>query len=365
MSQVGPLAGIPFLILAQPSTTPSHLISAAYASDALHLTLGCQSPLNPSLLNNSEFPACAAMTTGYVFRVENEATVHFLQTIGTTGALTHLKVSKPSNSGFAFIWRLAMVFIFMIGFIDWSNIYQTPLFILRLFPLLAFSTMDHADSVPAFTALTAKLVRFVTLAVYEGLSCTVATTAFRQALLLLLTSRVLFAFVLSKRIEAVWHGAAEPGVNGSLLVLLSRDRWVRMDGAVDDLKAVTSGSWLRPATGAQEVLSQMSCLMAWLAVLVGSTIHSGAEKLVLVAMVLLSHGVVSWRTTRRRVMKEGLVMHDCKIEIDCTRGENGVKKYCRRLDMAEELIKEFGRRDWAEQMGMVKPEDGKSKEVIM
>ena len=33
-------------------------------------------------LNGGEYPACAAMTSGYVFRVENQATVSFLQKVG-------------------------------------------------------------------------------------------------------------------------------------------------------------------------------------------------------------------------------------------------------------------------------------------
>jgi hypothetical protein len=40
-----------------------------------------------------------------------------------------------------------------------------------------------------------------------------------------------------------WKGA-EKGAHGDLLVTLSQDRWVRMQGLVDDLKAETSGQWL-------------------------------------------------------------------------------------------------------------------------
>ena len=33
--------------------------------------------------------------------------------------------------------------------------------------------------------------------------------------------------------------------------------------------------------------------------------------------------------------------------------------------MADELIKEFGRRDWAEQLGLVRPASGKTQNLMM
>lgn len=45
-------------------------------------------------LNQGEYPACAAMTTGYIFRVENQAMVLFLQKVGKTGHLTTLEVEN-------------------------------------------------------------------------------------------------------------------------------------------------------------------------------------------------------------------------------------------------------------------------------
>jgi hypothetical protein len=56
-------------------------------------------------------------------------------------------------------------------------------------------------------------------------------------------------------------GALEPGVNGDLLVLLSQDRWVRIRGLVDDLKAVTSASWLRETTAAESSATTFATLL--------------------------------------------------------------------------------------------------------
>jgi hypothetical protein len=56
-----------------------------------------------------------------------------------------------------------------------------------------------------------------------------------------------------------------------------------------------------------------------------------------------------------------MTLNGRRICVDRRKGDDGtgVKKYKRRLDMAEELIKETGRRDWAEKMGMVKQKPGK------
>ncbi|KMP06765.1 hypothetical protein CIRG_06446 [Coccidioides immitis RMSCC 2394] len=61
-------------------------------------------------LNTGEYPACGALTTGYVFRVENPATVFYLQRVGRTGKLTTLKVTRL-NSAAKWHHRLKSVFI--------------------------------------------------------------------------------------------------------------------------------------------------------------------------------------------------------------------------------------------------------------
>lgn len=61
--------------------------------DPLVLCPGLHKQEDASSLNQGEYPACAALTSGYVFRVENAATVLYLQQIGKTGHLTTLSVS--------------------------------------------------------------------------------------------------------------------------------------------------------------------------------------------------------------------------------------------------------------------------------
>ena len=365
------LSHIPLLMLSSPTTVPLHLVSAALDTDALHLTLGCQGPMAPTLLNNGEFPSCAAMTTGYVFRVENEATVFFLQSIGTTGALTHLKVChiKGAQSSVVVDYvlvglALVSVYYAMVGPLGTRQSSSLPLWppLTLLLSRLMFSS---AGRTPITTALFSTIVNTVIIVLICDDMQERMSKAFQISLLCLFISRLMFAYVLCQRSKPVWHGATEPGVKGSLLVLLSRDRWVRLDGDVDDLKAVTSGSWLQPATVWQESLGQASCLLVWLSVIFALSAET-AEKTLLVLMVLVRHVVTGYYTRRTRLVRDGMTMHERRFEVDEDKGDQGVVKYGRRLEMAEELIKEFARRDWAGQMGMVKPEEGQgNSEVIM
>ena len=66
--------------------------------DVLCMTLGLQAYYD-QLANphSNEYLACAAMTTGYVFRVENVATVAWLQRMGETGAMTTVQVREDSK----------------------------------------------------------------------------------------------------------------------------------------------------------------------------------------------------------------------------------------------------------------------------
>jgi hypothetical protein len=60
--------------------------------DAFVIVPGLHRQQHAMDLSKGEYPACAAMTTGYVFRVENQATVLYLQKVGRTGHLTTLEV---------------------------------------------------------------------------------------------------------------------------------------------------------------------------------------------------------------------------------------------------------------------------------
>lgn len=72
--------------------------------DALLLCPGIHKQQTASELNKSELPPTAALTSGYVFRTENQATVAYLQSVGITGSLVTLLVETEVREGIAKFW---------------------------------------------------------------------------------------------------------------------------------------------------------------------------------------------------------------------------------------------------------------------
>ena len=264
------------------------------------------------------------MTTGYVFRVENEAMVWFLQQVSETGALTHLKVESKEFEprGMEFLYKVGAWNVGLVALVMGGGRYGER-----------GLTREHA-------------------AVVVGCG-------------LLNVARMLSVRCLGGRLEGRgWQGMREEGVKGSLLVLLSRDRWVRLDGMVDDLKAVTGGSWLMEETADETVIGQLTCLLVWLGVIVLCS-ATWLEQVVIVGMAVLNHVVMSWQMRSTRIRRQGMTMNETAVTIDDSKGEDGLRDYERRTEMADELIKEFGRRDWAEQLGLVRPASGKTQNLMM
>lgn len=167
----------------------------------------------------------------------------------------------------------------------------------------------------------------------------------------LLLSRLFSVISIRARTQPSWHGASEPNTKGDLLCLLSADRWIRLTGQVDDLKAITSGSWL--STPTQPVLIDSLDWISRFLVYIAVVILSGAydvEKLLLLGTVFAGHLLLMLENARTKV----LVMNGRVVSL--SKGKDNVKKYARRLDMAEELVREVERTDFAVRLGMINPE---------
>lgn len=131
-----------------------------------------------------------------------------------------------------------------------------------------------------------------------------------------------------------------------------------MQGLVDDLKAVTSGSWLgRPKyPQLMDALDWISRMLVYIAAVVLVS-ASDEEKLMFVLSILLSHVILAYSSSKAT----DLVMNERRIKI--AGGSGGVKKYSRRLELAEELIREMGRSDFAVRLGLINPEQAESSEA--
>ena len=274
-------------------------------------------------LNGGELPPTAALTTGYVFRVENQATVFYLQKMGVPGHLVTLTVeedSKPERTKRSDSKK--------------PRENATPLASLLFF-------------VPVALTVTA-LLFVILLEDWWALA----------VLLTLILSRTLNAIVIKRRSLPGWKGVQEPGVKGDLLILLSQDRWIRLQGPVDALKAVTAGQWLRDPTFVESSLTAIATLLIYATAAITSN-ASQAGEIVIAALLLVSVGLVALSNEAQAELR----MHGCTVK-----GDGGPpKKYARRLDLADELIRYTGRDDWAIRLGMInqKADGGDTVKVFL
>ncbi|MCJ1433989.1 hypothetical protein MMC27_003354 [Xylographa pallens] len=260
-------------------------------------------------VNGSELPAVAALTSGYVFRVENPATVLFLQKIGKTGHLVNAEVSHVP--GIKAAWT-------ELQSAWWA---PNPSFI-------------SSASYLAIVALTMGTIVFVTL---SG-----DWWAF-AILSILMLSRICNIIIVRRRSQVGWKGAPEPGVKGDLLILLSQDRWIRLKGDVDDLKAVISGQWMREMTFGEHSMTVTATMLVY----IDAALASNAQQIgqiALMVLLLLSAGLLSFSNDRIETFQ----MFGRSIK-----AVGQAKAYKRRRDLADELIGETGREDWAIRLGMI------------
>lgn len=283
------------------------VLRGASIHDVAVLCPGLHRQLEASRFNAGEFPACAAMTTGYVFRVENPATVAYLQRIGRTGHLTTLTVSsttrQPSRG-------------------DASSVSQI------------IATVSYSAATALTVTVTAALIRM-----QDWWAVSVV--------LILCAVRLINMTIIQRLTKSGWHGANEPGQSSDLLVLLSYDRWIRIQGMTDDVKAVTSGRWLRDPSALEGSFTAFATLLTYVdAALAVNASHNG--KLLLLLLFLGSAALVGLAN----LFTNSITMNGRTIEVHV-----GHKAYKRRRDLAEEMIAYHGRDDWAVAMGMVVPKD--------
>ncbi|KAF2806087.1 uncharacterized protein BDZ99DRAFT_510967 [Mytilinidion resinicola] len=282
-----PLSATGLIALADLSTLSQRtaLTGTSTLLDCLVLAPGIHRQQTASALNGGEYPAVAAMTSGYVFRVENPATSVFRRFVSALICTENTKLST----------YLAYV-----------------------------ATVSATLATLAFVVLSEDHWGVLVMS-------------------LLILCRFVNTTIIRRRSAPGWFGVPEAGVDGDLLVLLSQDRWVRIRGAVDDLKAVTSGQWLRDPTTRESYATASATLLLYATAVLTSNV-SDIGKILVLGLLVGSVGVMALFNTRTEVLQ----MHGRLLKVD---GERRV--YKRRLEMAEELIKEVGREDWAIRLGMI------------
>ncbi|GAW18789.1 hypothetical protein ANO14919_082710 [Xylariales sp. No.14919] len=298
------------------------LTGTAVLLDALVLCPGIHMQQRAPELNLGEYPACAALNSGYVFRIENSAMVYYLQQVGKTGHLTKLFVSPPINEGSLF-----------------STIFSA------IFPCYN-TTLKSSLAYGLTILLTVATITLIGLSEdWWGIA----------VIALLILSRFCNFVVIYRRSKPGWAGASEPGNHGDLIVLLSQDRWIRIQGAVDDIKLVTSGQWLRDQTKTESWATALATVIVYLdAALVSNLTQFG--KILLLVLLILSAGLLAIANGETK----DLHMHGRIVSVQGIR-----KKYDRRLELARELIREMGgRNDWAVRLGMIVEDDRRRNDAV-
>ena len=283
-------------------------------ADILILCPGLHKQLEAPKLNDGEYPACAAMTTGYAFRVENQAMVIFLQKVGLTGHLTCLNVAgaplRPSG-----LWQT------LSGLHNYRGAPMLP----------AFAYFLAAMLTPSVLVLMALLEDWWGFAV----------------VCILMFARAINVLVIRRLSIPQWKGELEPGEQSDLIILVSQDRWIRMRGATDDVKVITSGTWLQDPTFLQSSLVGFATLLVYLdAALAGNATKEG--KVLLIILLFCSVGLLALVNEHTKVFR----MYGRTISV-----EGPPQPYNRRLTLTKKLMRESGRSDWAIRLGMAQPSD--------
>lgn len=281
--------------------------------DMLFIAPGIHCQRDASLINNGENPCAGSTRTGYVFRIENQATVNFLQGVSATGKLTTVTVSRVPRGRSLFL--------------DLFNAYPcvSALYLLGV-------------------ALTLIIIALLAAARdWWGLS----------VLGMLIGARILNVVVIKRRAKEGWKGAREelhPDKRMTkILVVLSQDRWVLLDGDTNDIKRATAGQWLREESPVEKGAVSFATLLVYLsAAFCGNASTVGS--LLLACLLLFSAGIIG---ICNGLMADEMRMYDLLLRPEDLKP----LEFAKRGKMAAWVIRGASRDDWAIRMGLIIEED--------
>ncbi|KAK0211965.1 hypothetical protein IW262DRAFT_1412746 [Armillaria fumosa] len=288
------------------------LMGTASYLDILVLAPGMHTQQSADDVNRGEFPATGSMTTGNIFRVENPATVRYLQDISRTGCLVTAKVSLKSRS-------------YNTSVIPLSDIDLSPIFL--------------AGPRAALLYLLCPVLTIIVIAVVGAIRDWWALLV----LAMLIFARMINVVVIKRRSQRDWKGAKEEG-HHDLFVLLSQDRWVRLLGSINDLKTATAGQWLRDKTAKESFGIGVATLLVYASAAIASN-ASTPGSLLIACLLLSSVALLALCNYSTRCLQ----MYDCVVE----KVEGTMVRYPRRMEMVKELIHKSRRSDWADRMELI------------
>ncbi|PBK92143.1 hypothetical protein ARMGADRAFT_967475 [Armillaria gallica] len=301
------LVGLSLFTISGPSTGPLSYI------DALFLALRIY---NQQELNIDEYPMAAAMRTGSTCRIENSATVSYLQTIGRTAHLVTARVfPNPSHNPSLSPLNRHLQSLFV------ADVPATLLYLLG----------------PALTVTTAVFLSYIQD--WWGLGVLV-TLALSRLINVVVARRI---WISNQRSSL----GKKSGVDGALFILCSRDRWILLRGAEDDLQTLIADQGSRDKSMMERFAVSFAVLSVYVAVVL-SFLASTMGSILIACLLLCSSAILGLCNTLTPCLR----LPDCSV---CVQGLP--KKYNQRSEMAKELIEASGRDDWAIGLGLVTPEN--------
>ncbi|EKM56405.1 uncharacterized protein PHACADRAFT_92417, partial [Phanerochaete carnosa HHB-10118-sp] len=274
--------------------------SASYL-DIFILAPGIHVQQMASEINVGEHPRACDMSSGYVFLIQNPATISFLLRISKTGFLTKVHVSPP----------------------------------------LPHRTTFGADSFDLVLYIGCASLTIGTIGILAAIADWWALTA----VFALMAARLLNIIVVKRRAVLGWKGAFESG-DADLFVILSRDRWVRIQGAMNDVKNVTAGSWLQKMSDEESCATVVATLFVYLSTILAFN-ASIFGSLLLVAMIISALGLLGLANTMTRDLH--MFRHVVRV------AEEPKIRPGSRFDVVQQLVLECASDTWAIALGLVPP----------
>lgn len=291
------------------------LAGSASPLDVLFLAPGIHTQQAASEVNGGETPQAAQLNKGYVFRIENQATVSYLQRVGETGKLVTVKVKEDSEQE----KRHKFLVPLLVGGPLASVLYVSGM-------LLTLASLIVLGTIHDFWAMGALIM----LIVARGVNALVT--------------------ILRTRVQEQWKGGQESeGEDGDVLVILSQDRWVRMRGGLQDIKTVTAGQWMRDQTPSEGFVSAFATLLVFVSSALGVN-ASTAGSLIIAVLLFLSAPI----RALCNALTTDLHMFGRRLYVDKTIGP---QKLDRKREMVEYLTEQSERDDWAVGMELIPDPD--------
>ncbi|EKM56384.1 uncharacterized protein PHACADRAFT_183079 [Phanerochaete carnosa HHB-10118-sp] len=292
------------------------LIGSASVLDVLYLAPGIHRQQDAAEISGGEYPQAGTMhkPNCSTFRIENPATVSFLQSVGKPGHLTTIRVSRETTHRFG-----------LFGELFRSEFWASVLF---LFGIAAAITV------------------IVLLGVIQDWWA------------LGVLGMLMLARVLNDKYGFKGHLKKAGDPQSDIMIDLSQCRWIRMRGGVIDIKQVTAGQWMREPEAVESFAVSFGTLLVYgSAAVAGNTTTVGS--LLVGCLLLFNAGVLGLANA---------ATHSLHIFDRVVAVEGEPVRYERRLDMVRHMIRETKHSGWALRMGMItEPElevDAKRDEVL-